>query len=187
MSTLLESKRRVVFYSKQDMLISNNLINAEKLLHNYTSNEKFSINDLLEIYNIKLYLENDLFLLSWTEEIKSKYKEIIEINWKLLKKKLINIDVNTIENNLNDLEFNYRENYWCLLNQLNSFQKISNSKFEEILKNYKHDLNYILQQKRLVEKFDKQVRNFLTFYRKTAEILLSLLFAYPVSFCKRKR
>ncbi len=175
MSKLVEPKHRIVFYSKQDMSISHNLINAEELLNNYTSNEKFSINDLLEIYNIKLYLENDLYLLSWTEKTKSKYKEIIEINCKLLKEKLINIDDNTIENTLNDLEFNFRENYWCLLNQLSSFKKISNSKFEEVLKNCKHHINYILQQKGIVEKFDKQIRGFLIVYEKTAEILLSKL------------
>ena len=175
MSKLVTPKQRIVFYSKQDMSISNNLLNAEKLLNNYTSNEKFSINDLLEIYNIKLYLENDLYLLSWTEETKSKYKEIIEINWNLLKEKLIKIDDNNIEIILNDLEYNFRENFWCLLNQLSSFKKISKSKFEEILKNYKHHINYILQQKGIVEKFDKQIKNFLIVYEKTAEVLLSKL------------
>ena len=71
-------RHRIVFYSKEDMSAPNNLKKAEELLNSYTGNESFSINDLLEIYNIKLYFDHDLYFLNWTEEIKSKYKEIVE-------------------------------------------------------------------------------------------------------------
>lgn len=170
-----EQKHRVVFYSKEDMSASNNLKRAEELLDNYTSNETFSINDLLEIYNIKLYFENDLYFLNWTEEVKSKYNKIIEVNWKLLKERLIKIDDNDIESIIDDLVYDFKKDFWNLLNQLSSFKKISNSKFEEILNNFNHHINYILLQKGIVEKFDKQIRNFLIVYEKTAEIVLSKL------------
>lgn len=170
-----EQKQRVVFYSKEDMSASNNLKRAEELLDNYISNETFSINDLLEIYNIKLYFENDLYFLNWTEEVKSKYNKIIEVNWKLLKERLIKIDDNDIESIINDLVYDYKKDFWNLLNQLSSFKKISNSKFGEILNNFNHNINYILLQKGIVEKFDKQIRNFLIVYEKTAEIVLSKL------------
>lgn len=170
-----EQKQRVVFYSKEDMSASTNLKRAEELLDNYISNETFSINDLLEIYNIKLYFENDLYFLNWTEEVKSKYNKIIEVNWKLLKERLIKIDDNDIESIINDLVYDYKKDFWNLLNQLSSFKKISNSKFGEILNNFNHNINYILLQKGIVEKFDKQIRNFLIVYEKTAEIVLSKL------------
>jgi hypothetical protein len=170
-----EQKHRVVFYSKEDMSASNNLKRAEELLDNYTSNETFSINDLLEIYNIKLYFENDLYFLNWTEEVKSKYNKIIEVNWKLLKERLIKIDDNDIESIIDDLVYDFKKDFWNLLNQLSSFKKISNSKFEEILNNFNHHINFILLQKGIVEKFDKQIRNFLIVYEKTAEIVLSKL------------
>lgn len=171
----LEKKHRIVFYSKEDMSASNNLKRAEELLNIYNSNETFSINDFLEIYNIKLYFENDLYLLNWTEETKSKFKEIIEANWQLLRERLIKIDDDNIVNTLNDLDYNFRKDFWNLLNQLSSFKKISNSKFEEILNNFNHQITFILQQKGIVEKFDKQIRNFLIVYNETAEILLSKL------------
>ena len=171
----LEKKHRIVFYSKEDMSASNNLKRAEELLNIYNSNETFSINDFLEIYNIKLYFENDLYLLNWTEETKSKFKEIIEANWQLLRERLIKIDDDNIVNTLNDLDYNFRKDFWNLQNQLSSFKKISNSKFEEILNNFNHQITFILQQKGIVEKFDKQIRNFLIVYNETAEILLSKL------------
>lgn len=170
-----EQKQRVVFYSKEDMSASNNLKSAEELLDNYTSNKTFSLNDLLEIYNIKLYFENDLYLLNWTVEVKSKYSEIIEVNWKFLKERLIKIDDSDIESIINDLIYDFKKDFWYLLNQLSAFKKISNSKFVEILNNFNHHINYILQQKGIVEKFDKQIRNFLIDYKKTAEIILSKL------------
>lgn len=168
-----QQKIRIVFYSKEDLSTANNLKKAEELLSNYIPNNFLSINDLLEIYNIRLYFENNLYLLSWTEEIKSGFREITKINWDLLKERLIKIDDNNIENILNELEYAFREDFWILLHQLSIFKKISNSKFEHILHNFNYHINFILLQKGIVEKFDKQITKFLIVYNKTAEILLS--------------
>lgn len=166
---------RIVFHSKEDMSVSHHLSNAEKILDKYHSNTDFSINDLLEIYNVKLYFENDLYLLSWSEGTKIKYKEICQTNWGILKEKILQIDDDVIEKTIKDLEYNYKKHFWNLLNQLNSYKKISPLKFDYILNNFEHQITYILQQKGIVEKFDKQITNFLIVYKKTTEILLSKL------------
>ena len=52
---------RVVFYSKQDLSYDRNLQNAELIIENFNSEKVFDINDTLELYQIKLYFDNNIF------------------------------------------------------------------------------------------------------------------------------
>lgn len=164
---------RIEFYSKEDGATSHNLIKAEKLLNNFNPKEIPSINDLLELYNIKLYFENDLFLTRWTKEIKNEYSKIIENNWCLLREKLLKIDDQNIEEILSNLEYRYKSNFWDLINNLSLSNRLSRSKFNDVLNKYPYHINYILLQKKLVNRFDTEIKNFLLTYQKTAEIMLS--------------
>ena len=71
--------QRIVFYSKEDMTNNHNLLEAEKLLDNFISEQNFTSNDLLEFYNIKLYFDNELFPIKWSISEKEKYIQIIEV------------------------------------------------------------------------------------------------------------
>ncbi|WP_109300594.1 hypothetical protein [Aquimarina sp. AU474] len=164
---------RVVFYSKEDMAIGHSLIKAEKLLDDYNSEQIFTINDLLEYYNIKIYFENDFFLTKWDESKKNKYLKTVELNWNLLKQKLLQISDSNIEEILNELEYNYKSNFWDLIHKLSVFKNISQSKFSEILNGFSYHINYILPQKNIVQKFNKEIKCFLLSYEKSAEIILS--------------
>ena len=60
--------RRVVYYSNDDLSSGINLENAEKIIQLFDKNNSFSINDLLELYNIQLYFKNNLRLPTWSDE-----------------------------------------------------------------------------------------------------------------------
>lgn len=164
---------RIVFYSKEDGATSHNLIKAEKLLNKFSSEDKFTLNDLLEFYNIKLYFDNDLFLTKWSESDKEKYNQIVEKNWLSLKKRFLKIDDLNIEEIINDLEYRYKNNFWELINKLSIYKNISQPTFSCILENFSSQINYILPQKNIVQKFNKVIRGFLLTYKNSAEILLS--------------
>lgn len=164
---------RVVFYSKEDGATSRNLIKAEQLLNDFSFDQNFTFNDLLELYNIKLYFKNDLFLLRWSELDKEKYNHITEKTWLILKEKLIKINDQNIEEILDDLGYNYKNNFWELINKMGVYKNISHSTFNDILKNSSFHINYILSQKNIVLKFNKVIRDFLMTHKDSAEILLS--------------
>jgi hypothetical protein len=69
--------RRVVYYSNYDLSITHNLENAEKVITLLKPDKSFSINDLLELYNIQLYFKNNLRLSSWSDELFEYYKIIV--------------------------------------------------------------------------------------------------------------
>ncbi|MDO6675139.1 hypothetical protein Q4517_06205 [Tenacibaculum sp. 1_MG-2023] len=164
---------RIVFYSKEDMASSHNLIKAEKLLNSFNSKQNFTLNDLLEFYNIKLHFDNELFLTKWSKSDQEKYNQIIEENWSSLKKRFLKISDQNIENIIKGLEYRYKNNFWELIDKLSIYKSISHSTFSDILKNFSSQINYILPQKNIVQKFNKVIRDFLMNYKNSAEILLS--------------
>ncbi|MUU78461.1 hypothetical protein [Winogradskyella endarachnes] len=164
---------RIVFYSKEDMATGHSLTKAEKLLDNLNYDQGFTFNDLFEFYNIKLYFDNNLFLTKWDDSDKEKYNQIVEKKWLSLKNKILELNDLNIEKTLEGLEYNYKENFWELINKLSVYKNISHPTFSEILENFSSQINNILLQKNIVQKFNKVIRDFLMSYKKSAEILLS--------------
>ncbi|MDG4716679.1 hypothetical protein [Winogradskyella marincola] len=164
---------RIVFYSKEDMATNHNLFKAEKLLNNFNSNKILTLNDLLEFYNVKLHFDNDLFLPKWNKSDREKYNQIVEENWSSLKKRFLKINDLNIEEIIKELEYQYKSNFWELVNKLSIYKNVSHPIFGSILENFSSQINYILQQKNIVEKFNKVIRDFLLNHKYSAEILLS--------------
>jgi len=53
---------KVVFYSKEDMAGGYNLQKGKHILRADTKTNYTDINEVLELYNIKKYIDNDLYL-----------------------------------------------------------------------------------------------------------------------------
>lgn len=164
---------RVVFFSVEDMSGGHNLMKAEKLLDNIALNKEFEINDLLEIYNIKLYFDNNLFLNNWSEKDKIKYKNIIATLWNKVRDFWINIDNNNIVSLIADIEFRYKNNFWDLINYFKSYKNIDKEIFTSILDKSLNNINYILVNKLIVNHFNNEIREFLINYKNSAELLLT--------------
>jgi hypothetical protein len=173
---MTEKKRhRIKFYSIDDKAGGHQLSKAESLLNSFNANSVFSLIDLIEFYNIKLYFDNNLFLTTWDENQKETYKKNVEIAYKQLKERILKISDETLEQELKELDYNYYENYWSLLNDLNSFKKIADSTLSTLLEKYPIQIRYILKEKKIVDKYDKPIKSFLLTYNESAEILLSCI------------
>ena len=164
-----ENKRhRIKFYSKEDLASGHQLSKSEELLNSFKVNSDFSLNDLIEYYNIKLYFDDQLFLTTWTEPQKTTYKNVVEQVYKLLKEKIYTLTDDSLEKEITYLDFNFYGDFWMLLNNLNDCKKISEQILAKTLQNNQRQIYYILKQRKLVEKYDKTIRNFLIDYTNTA-------------------
>ncbi|UFH54699.1 hypothetical protein [Spirosoma sp. KNUC1025] len=170
-----DEKRWVVFYSKEDEATNYSLQNAEILLRNKELTDKLGVNDLLELYNIKLYFDNDLFLPSWDEATKSSFKTTIEKAWTIIKQFWLSITSETIPDYVDSLNGNYKESFWDLVNFLQVYKRIDKRVFGTLLEKHPYHIYYILNLKQIVNHFGQEVRSFLVGYHKSAEILLSQL------------
>lgn len=164
---------RVVFYSKQDMACFYELQKAEELLIDISIDKIFDINELLELYHIKRYFENDLYLPSWDEKRKKDFEEKVNRLWDLIRNFWLKIDDTNILPYIENIEFSYQESFWELIQYFQVYKNISKEMFFYILNEYDHYISDVLLLKKLVDYFDNEMANILIKYKKTAELLLS--------------
>jgi hypothetical protein len=146
---------------------------VEKILDGFIATTEFCLLDLIEFLNIKLYFDNNLFLTTWDETQKKSYLNVVELVYSQLKTRILKISDETLEKELLSLDYNYFDNFWNLLNNLNSLKNISELTISEILQRHPLQIRYILKEKKVVEKYDKSIRAFLILYNESAEMLLS--------------
>lgn len=165
---------RVAFYSKEDLAGIHMLEKADKILQKNANEYITDINDILEYYHIKKYIDNGLFLKSWTEKDIQDIKIKCEIYDKLIKEFFFKINDENFEEYYSQVLGNYTDCFWEIINSLNHYKKISKTNFQNILQKEAFLIHTILKYKGIVEHYKSVVREFLLKYKDAAEILLSI-------------
>ena len=164
---------RIVFHSKEDMSAGYYLEKVEELLNDLDINCVIKINDLLELYHVKMYFDNELFLIKWDELTKNDFKLKIDQFWINIRLFFQTITDENLIASANDLEFDYKESFWELFNYFQIYKKIQKNTASLILENHPHHIRYILLHEGLINHFDDEIRAFLIDYKDTSELLLS--------------
>jgi len=165
---------RVEFFSKEDMAAGHQLSKGENILRKETLSNYTDINDILELYNIKKYIDNDLYLRDWTQEDIEDFKQKVTEYGKIIGEFFSKInDKNIVDLYEKTLE-GYISSFWEIVNNQKVFKRISKSNFSSILLNESHLIHKILKHNALVSHYDAEIKNFLLSYSQSAEILLSI-------------
>ncbi len=168
-----ERINRITFHSVNDLTVNQNLKEAEKLLSSLDLSKNFNANDLIELYNIKLFFENNLYLPSWENETKINFNDLINKSWELNRSYFIKLDNDSILGTIDVLHTSYKSSFWKLLDYFQAYNNISNDVFMLILKDFPNHIYNILLYKNIVNKFHQEVRDFLLEYESSAALLLS--------------
>lgn len=166
-------ENRVTFYSKDDMSWTMNLSDAEPILRNFNSNNIYELNDIIELYHIKKYIDNELFLPSWTDDDKKLFKSKIKEIWNTISVFWLKIDKDNLFETYNNVEFDYQSAFWELTEKLKIFKKWTGDSFSKLLANKNILVREILHQKSLVKYFGKEIKDYLLASETAAELLLS--------------
>jgi hypothetical protein len=132
------------------------------------------INDVLELYSIKQYLDNDLFLKSWTKNEIRDFKQKASEYGKIAGQFMSKVNDSNVICYFEQLLHGYINSFWQLVNNQKIFKQISAEKFETILKKNQHEIRNILPHKNIVNRYDTVLRDFLFTYPQGAEIILSI-------------
>lgn len=165
---------KVVFHSKEDMAGGYNLQKGEHILRADTKSNYTDINEVLELYNIKKYIDNDLYLRNWTQDDITNFKQKSTEYGKAIGRFFATIDDNNIVSEYEKTLRNYVHSFWELINNQSIFKRISKTNFSNILTNESHLIHEILIHKGIVDHYDTEIKNFLLTYSQSAEILLSI-------------
>lgn len=163
-------RNRIQYFSTYDMSISYYLQNAEEIIEKYHKGWRpEDVNDVIELYNIWLFVDNGIYMKSWSEEILSEikgYKNAIIPFFS-------NLNETTWVEVYKQVDFSYRHNFWEIIDIFNIKSFISKATLDEALLENSYDLRYLLQRERLVKKNNELLATLLKENDHTAEWLLS--------------
>ncbi|MGC3834239.1 hypothetical protein ACPSKX_08135 [Moritella viscosa] len=128
-----DDRNRVVFHSSQDITSGYFLPKVESILKRGVIEAPNEINDVLELYNIKLYIDNGVYLKSWSDDEVEIYKNIVQGYRTFIGGFISKIDDSNVLIYHKNVVLNYVKSFWELINNQRQFKKISPDKIEQIL------------------------------------------------------
>lgn len=164
---------RVVFYSKEDMAGGDELHKGESILKTDTKHYYTDINEVLELYNLKKYIDNEVYLKVWTEEDIAAFKQKAVEYGKAIGQYMATVTDKELETIYPEITYNYVHSFWEIVNNQGVYKRISKSSFSRTLSNEAYLIHEIIKHKNIVSFYDKEIKNFLLEYTEAAEILLT--------------
>ncbi len=166
-------KRRIIYYSKNDLSITPNLITAESIIREFEPGSTNDINDLIELFQIRLFFESDLYLPKWSDSELINYKKKVDQFWDEIRAFWIKINNENLVEYFEKVDYEYQESFWLLLVKFNSYKKISPNVLQEVVENSRFHVLDVLKQKKFVDHFAQSLKDYLKKHEETAELILS--------------
>ncbi len=165
---------RVHFYSKTDLASYHEMKKAIKVLDAFDEKADNSIADLIEFYQIKLYVDNEIFPADCDEKQIQDAKVKVKLMWKSIVSFWQTIDDSNIIEIFNQVEYRMLEDsFWEITANLDCHKNISREKFSKLLEVEDLYINPILHQEKLVKHFKQEIHSYLISFESSAELLLT--------------
>lgn len=176
---------RVKFYSNIDMSSGYNFNKALDVIKKLQeTNDNYSINDILEMFNILKFYNKEW--LKYVEEEKQKLcKNSEKVINKIICKYCKSINEDNLMKLLSEVDLNYIDDFFEFIDKYKIYNRISAPIFEKILKKKEKYLYYILDNKNLVNYYDKEIKQSLVETTKSAEIILNTYEVEHVNYNKK--
>ncbi|HZJ76972.1 MAG TPA: hypothetical protein VFC70_04610, partial [Oscillospiraceae bacterium] len=113
---------------------------GEHVLRSETKSVYEDINDVLELYNIKQYLDNELYLKCWTKNDIAEFKQKAIEYGRIVGQFMSKINDSNVISYYEQLLRGYIKSFWELVNNQRVFKQISAENFETILKDNPHEI-----------------------------------------------
>ena len=164
----------VKYYSSKDMSCGYNLKEAEKIIALFSIDKTdYKINQILELYNIKLLFNANIRLQEWDD---LRYNSLADTVKEF--DKPIGIFFSKINNEnfvsvYNQINYNYKENFWELFDSFKLYNRIHCEIIASMLENQEISIKYLLSHKSTSKKYETAICSYMLENPQTAEILMS--------------
>ena len=167
-------RNRVVFYSKENLASGYELQKGEPVLRAEIKQKYTDINDVLELYNLKKYIEHEVYLNTWTQADIDDFKQKVDSYSKKIAQFMSAITQDNFKTIYQDVIYDYVSSFWELMNNRDYYKNITNDDLRDILDEKPYLINDILIHKNLVKRFNTIIREFFLTHAETAKILLTI-------------
>lgn len=170
---MARKKSRVKFYSKYDMSVGFYIRRVANIIENFNAEKTITdINEILELYNIQLFISNKIYPTHWDEQQRKNYTEVAKLFSKTIGIFFSEININLLDQFFETLEYDYRDDFWELIEKYNVYEKVSRSMFIKLLSSKKFYLTQVLRCKKIVNYFSDEILSYMESNVKSATILL---------------
>lgn len=153
---------RIKFYSVNDLSVGYQLQKAEKIIDNFDPNKRYTIEEVLELYNITKYTDNNLFLQKWNGDYITKVKNVAkEMKVKVFKYMDSNISNERLKKILEDVPNQYIDDFFELFEKKIEKINISADIFIKAICDRNVSLYHVLHFKKIVKKYDSELRKIM--------------------------
>lgn len=141
-------QKRVNYYSPYDMSIPLNWQRADVVVNKYKNGWRpQDVCDVVELYNILLFVENDVAKKEWTEDvlqlIRSSFnKEVLGFFSSLKRDNWVAV--------FRQLEYDYKTHFWAILDRFNIKGLLDLTSIRAAIDGSSWELRGLLRQERLV-------------------------------------
>lgn len=165
-------RHRVCYYSQSDLSVGWNLQEIEELMTNFDLS-KFvkDINDVLELYHIKKYIDHDNCLLKWEKGYIDSLKSMVRSFSGIIVRYLRTIPKEELYDYYKLIDWSYTESFWEVVANYDLLDLLDESFLDKVLTE-DGNLRLILQQERIVNKFAKYLKSKIMSNSLSAHILL---------------
>lgn len=174
---------RAKFYSVDDLGNSMGLLRAEKVLESYIAGTEYSdVNDILELYNVKLFIDNHLALKSWDKEKIAKYVDIVSNFGKdivIFFRKYITSK--TAVEFFSKVTNDFQQDYWDIFEKFGLIDILTEEFINNTLAVYPDQIENILHCEKIVKQNDAVLSAFLCSYPNTAHFLINSFLVSDIS------
>ena len=177
---MAREKSRVRFYSKYDMSIGFYIRRVANIIENFNAEQKITdINEILELYNIQLFISNKIYPTHWDEQQRKNYTEVAKLFSKTIGIFFSEININLLDQFFETLEYDYRDDFWELIEKYTVYEKVSRSMFIKLLSSKKFYLTQVLRCKKIVNYFSDEILSYMETNANSITILLNYFLVIP--------
>lgn len=150
---------RVKYYPPTDLFFGHNLSKIEAI--EVPAFEAININDAIEFFQIKRYLDTGTRSKTWSDEAYEEYKAKCESLSRLTKRFFNQLSDDNIIDYYNSIEMGYHSDFWILFDNCKLFNKIKNETFEALINGDKISPHDLFLHKNIVHKYGNELRNYI--------------------------
>lgn len=165
---------RVKYYSVNDISAGFYIERIEHIIRTFVVEaERTDINEIIELHNIQQFFKNKIHSKYWSEQQLNDYRSTVESFSKVIGKYFSKINIDAMESIFESVNYNYRNDFWKLIEKYKIYERISVDIFRNITQNKHFILNDVLECKNLVKNYSSEVITYMDENPLCAEILLS--------------
>jgi hypothetical protein len=167
-------EHRLKFYGMNDMGTFMFGDRLKKVIDIFNENKSdYCVTEIIEFYNALLFLNNNVFIKEASDDNQTRYTALKPKLQKTIATFFNSINTNNIAKLIVDIDYDYHSDLIAILTNHKVYERVDAITLLDTLKATQVNLGEILENKTLVNAYDKDIRALILANTKHAELLIS--------------